>query len=126
MECWCRAGIGRSLVRDNDPELRRQGVIQLLHIPARFVRVSPLLASLALAESAVTLHELGDDAGAEAVKGELIDRFPRSAAAGWPRLREVRMRGEAVQPAGGTTPKPEKSETPPQVSPSKPKEGKPR
>jgi hypothetical protein len=124
MECWCRVGIGRSLVREQDPELRRQGVIQMLHVPARFIRVSPQLAALALAESAVTLHEMGDEAGAASVKGELIDRFSRSAAAGWPRLREVHVQGEAAAASGGTTP--QKAEKPGSSPESTPTDGRPR
>lgn len=90
LECWCRVGIGRSLLREAEAEQKRLGIVQLLHAPARFVRVSPSLAALALAEGAVALNELGDESGARALRAELMDRFGRSAAAGWSRLREIR------------------------------------
>lgn len=91
VECWCRIGIGRSLVREQDADMRRQGVIQLLHAPSRFARVSPAAASIALAEAAVALHEMGDEQGALALKTELSERFGRSSAMGWARLRDIRV-----------------------------------
>lgn len=90
LECWCRVGMGRSLVREQDSEVVRQGVIQLLHAPSRFARVSPYAAAVALAEAAVVVHDLGDEQGAAALKAELMDRFPRSVAAGWIRLRDIK------------------------------------
>lgn len=89
-ECWCRVGMGRSLLREADSDMMRQGIIQLLHVPSRFARVSSYAASIALAEAAMMLHDLGDDQGAAALKAELMDRYARSNAAGWPRLREIK------------------------------------
>ena len=106
LECWCRVGMGRSLVREADADLRRQGVIQLLNAPARFVRVSPRVASIALAEAAITLQELGDTQGALALKGELLDRFGQSAAAGWSRLHEIRSAPEPAKPPSEAKPGP--------------------
>lgn len=90
VELWCRVGLGRSLVRETDAALRRRGVVQLLHAPARFARSAPYLASVALAEAALACHELGDEAGAQALKTELAEAFPQSGAAVWPRLREIK------------------------------------
>jgi len=104
VECWCRVAIGRSLLREQDSEHKRQGVIQLLHAPARFVRVAPHVAGIALAESAVALHGMGDDTGASALKAELLDRFPRSPAAAWGALRDIRTPNESSARAGGTPP----------------------
>lgn len=89
-ECWCRVGMGRSLLREADSDMMRQGIIQLLHVPSRFARVSSYAASISLAEAAIMLHELGDDQGAAALKAELMDRYARTNAAGWPRLREIK------------------------------------
>ncbi|HMN39196.1 MAG TPA: hypothetical protein PKE29_00005, partial [Phycisphaerales bacterium] len=97
-ECWCRVGVGRSLLREADAESRRRGVVELLHAPARFARVSPTVASIALAEAAVAMHELGDEPGAVALRAELLGRFPRTPASAWSRLREIR----ASEPAGGS------------------------
>jgi hypothetical protein len=104
VECWCRVGIGRSLVREQDSDLKRQGVIQLLHAPSRFMRVSTSAASIALAEAAVTLHELGDEQGALALKNELSERFARSAAVGWPKLREIRQSPDPARSGAGNKP----------------------
>jgi hypothetical protein len=111
MECWCRVGVGRSLLREADSENRRQGVVQLLHAPARFVRVSPAIAGIALAEAAVGLHDLGDEAGAVALKGELLDRFGRTPAASWSRLREIKL-AEPARAVGGTPAKAEDGKPP--------------
>ncbi len=91
VECWCRLGLGRSLVREQDEAARRLGVIHLLHVPARFSRVSPVLASMALADAAAALHAIGDHAGARAVKAELVSRYPRHSAVNDPRLRDIQQ-----------------------------------
>ena len=99
VECWCRVGLGRSLVRESEPELSRAGVVQLLHVPSRFARFSTSAASIALAESAVALHDLGDELGAIALKSELMERFARSNATGWARLREIKPPAEKSRAA---------------------------
>jgi hypothetical protein len=105
-ELWCRVALGRSLVRESDPALKRRGMIQLLHAPARFPRLSPYLASLALAEAAVTAQEMGDAAGAAALKAELLDAYPQSNAAAWPKLREIKppATGTPAAPASAAAP----------------------
>ncbi len=110
VECWCRVGLGRSLVRESDPELKRAGVVQLLHAPSRFTRFSASAASISLAEAAVALHDLGDELGAVALKAELTDRFARSNAMGWARLREVKAPTDKAQtfPVKDATNAPEK------------------
>ena len=85
-EAWVRVGIGRSLVLEADAEARRRGVIQLLHVPARLASDSPVLASLALAEAALTLRDLGSAREADLLRRELLERFPRSEGA---RLDEI-------------------------------------
>ncbi len=108
-ECWCRMAMGRSLLREPDSDMMRQGIIQLLHVPSRFARGSSYIAPIALAEAAVMLHELGDEAGAAALKAELLDRYPRSNASGWARLREIkpildpRKQNTAKEPAAPAT-----------------------
>jgi len=80
VEAWCRAAIGRSLLRDGDADQRRQGIIELLHLPARLGEAHPYLAGIALAESARALRELGDPAGAATLEGELRTRYPSHPA----------------------------------------------
>ncbi|MFN7021419.1 MAG: hypothetical protein ACK4WH_08850 [Phycisphaerales bacterium] len=89
VESWCRAAIGRSLIREADPALRVRGVIELLHVPARFSSATPDLAALALAEAASTLWDLGDQAGAVALKSELLARHPAHPASIWGGLDKV-------------------------------------
>lgn len=103
-EAWCRAAIGRSLVRETDVEVRRLGVIELLHLPARFSRSHPYLAGLCLAEASVTLAELGDRAGAAGLKKELLDNFPDHPVLAWDRIRLLPGVPAAAPPARGGPP----------------------
>lgn len=90
VEAWCRAGIGRSLVVEQDERQVRAGVIELLHVPARFSRQTPHLSALALAEAAVAMDRLGDTASAGLIRGELVKRHPGHPAVNW----------ASAQPAG--------------------------
>ncbi len=76
VEVWCRVALGRSLLLESPPEEKLWGVVELLHVPARLPRVNPLLTGLALSESAVTLWNQGDDAGARHLKSEISRLFP--------------------------------------------------
>ncbi|MCC6320515.1 MAG: hypothetical protein IT438_03655 [Phycisphaerales bacterium] len=89
VEAWCRAGIGRSLIRETEVPQRVRGVIELLHVPARFASGSPDLAATCLAEAAVTLWELGDQSGAAALKAELLAQYASHPAARWSRLDQI-------------------------------------
>eukprot|EP00913_Durusdinium_trenchii_P006276 g5888.t1 len=55
-ESWIRVAIGRSMILESDAEVRRRGVVQLLHAPARFATQTPELAAIALAQAAVTMR----------------------------------------------------------------------
>jgi hypothetical protein len=105
VEVWCRAAIGRSLLRESTVEARRQGVLELLHLPARFAGSNPYLAGLALAESAVALREMGDHRSADILVRELADQFPTHPVHDWDPLRR-RARPQAVPPADGATSSP--------------------
>lgn len=78
-EAWCRAGIGRSLLRETDTRDRRRGVVQLLHLPARFASDQLLLAPTALQEASDALRALGDPAGAARLIDEIRRLFPAVA-----------------------------------------------
>jgi hypothetical protein len=93
LEAWCRVGIGRSLLRESDESSRMQGVIELLHLPARFGAQEPYLSAVALAEAAVALGEMGDAAGASAIKSELREKFSRSAVLEWEPLKKINVQG---------------------------------
>lgn len=76
VEAWCRLAIGRSLLRESDPALRRAGVIELLHLPARFGQALPNLCALAVAEAAAEIERTGDADGAAALRLELRATHP--------------------------------------------------
>lgn len=90
LEAWIRAGLGRSLLRENPPELRQAGVVQLLHLPARFAGSHPYLAGLALAEASAALRDLGDADGADTLAHELSVSFPTHPVLDWDPLRLAR------------------------------------
>ncbi len=87
-EAWIRTALGRSMILDDNPEIRGRGVIQLLHVPARFERAAPGLASVALAEAAVTMRSLGEGEAAGSLRRELLERFPDSEGARWDAIRD--------------------------------------
>lgn len=88
-EAWCRAGIGRSLLREDAKEKKQLGVVELLNIPARFSRSHPYLAGMALAEASVALREMGDAEGADVLARELIAMYPTHPVLDWPPIREA-------------------------------------
>lgn len=96
-EAWCRAALGRSLLREDDHEQKIRGVVQLLHVPARLSRASPYLAGVCLAEAATAMWALGDVQAAVALKQELASAYPTHPALTWSRLLDIK--------AGGTPPR---------------------
>lgn len=86
-EAWCRAGLGRSLLREESVESRRLGVVELLHLPARLAEQSPYLAGIALAEAAVEVKAEGADEAAWRLRSELTARYPDHPALQWEALR---------------------------------------
>jgi hypothetical protein len=89
MEAWCRIGLGRSLIREEESGARLRGVIELLHLPARFGTEHPNLAGVALADAAVTMAELGDVEAARSLKDELIAKFPNHPVLAWDPLAKI-------------------------------------
>ena len=72
-EAWIRFFIGRSLVdREDDPVLRRVGVLELLHVPPLGNAAPVTLADRSLVLAANTLRELGD-----VEEAELLDALVR-------------------------------------------------
>lgn len=99
IEAWCRVAIGRSLLMEADPEQRRLGVVELLHLPARFADSLPYLAGQALAEAVVALDEMGDAVGASSLLAELNERYGTHAVLSWQPMRE-RLEGTSGAPSG--------------------------
>lgn len=70
-EAWTRIAIGRSLVAEDNQDLREQGVVQLLHVPSRLMVVSPGLTGLALQDAARALEAMGEDRASAVLRNEL-------------------------------------------------------
>ncbi len=90
LEAWCRAAIGRSLIREDGTEQKQAGIIELLNIPARFSRAHPYLSGLALAEASSTLRALGDHEGADVLARELAASYPSHPVNDWVPFRTFR------------------------------------
>lgn len=101
VEAWCRAGIGRSLILESDPETRRLGIVQLVHLPARFSRTHPYLAGLCLTEASAALADLGDRVGAASLRRELLDNYPEHPVLAWEKIR-LPAGPAATVPTGGS------------------------
>jgi hypothetical protein len=100
VEAWCRAAIGRSMLREEEARERRRGVTELLHVPARFGDSLPHLSALALAESAAAMQEMGDAESAGVLLRELRSRCPGHPILEWHRLEGIVPAG-VVEPSGG-------------------------
>lgn len=93
LEAWVRVALGRSMVMESDPEVRRRGVLHLLHVPARFATDSPYLAGIAMAESARALLDVGDRDEADVIRAELLRDYPSHPALDWAGVRDWPARG---------------------------------
>ncbi len=74
-EAWVRAAIGRSLLLETDLKSRREGLVSLLHVPARFGEQVPWLAAICLREAIETLKQMGDSEGAARLTADLNARL---------------------------------------------------
>lgn len=109
-EAWCRAALGRSLLRESDREQKIRGVVQLLHVPARLSRSSPYLSGVCMAEAATAMWDLGDPQAAGALKQELAAAYPTHPALTWSRLLDIKPGTKPPGPAA--PPPPEKNGVP--------------
>ncbi len=75
-ESWARLHIGLSLTRETGVGRQQQGIVSLLHVPARFGTSQPYLTGLALAYAATALDATGDAQGAAAMRVELRQTLP--------------------------------------------------
>lgn len=71
---------GLARLQSSDVESQMDGVLTLLHLPARFGSEQPDLAAAALATAADALEKLGDATGAAALRRERISRYARTRA----------------------------------------------
>lgn len=102
LEAWCRAAVGRSLLRESDARDRRRGVTELLHVPARYADTVPALAAQSLAEAAIAMHELGEPASSAILVLEFRARYPEHPLREWARFRDL----PASSPSPGPQPTP--------------------
>lgn len=96
LSAWLRAGIGRSLVLESDPDMRLRGVAELLRVHVLHRGDAPFLADIALAEAAAVLDEFGFRPSAIALAHELSRLDPRAAVLSWPGVARL-----LDAPAGG-------------------------
>lgn len=73
---WSHMMIGLSLISEDGQGRQQQGVVNLLHVPARFVRSQPYLAGLALFSASKAMSILGDFEAADALNVELRLTLP--------------------------------------------------
>lgn len=75
-EAWSRFHTGLALLSEKKILPREQGMVSLLHLPARFSATQPYLAGLALAVVAETLEAEGEQEAADRMWAELATRHP--------------------------------------------------
>jgi hypothetical protein len=95
MEAWCRAALGRSMILEQDEQARQLGIVEMLQVPARFSVLHPYLAGTALAEASVALRDMGDTAGADVLRAELMQRYPDHPVLEWERIQRTTPRPAA-------------------------------
>lgn len=74
-EAWIRAAIGRSLLREEGARIKRQGLVSMLHVPARMGESQPWLAALVLRDAAEAMKSAGDVNGAKRLLQDLASRL---------------------------------------------------
>ena len=67
--------LGMAKVADDDVVQQREGVLDLLHLPAVYGDLSPALAAAGLYQAMQTLQALGDLRGSIALRGELLSKY---------------------------------------------------
>ncbi|NNM25325.1 MAG: hypothetical protein HKO59_04960, partial [Phycisphaerales bacterium] len=75
-QAWARFGRGVSLLQEPGDGRRRRGMVELLHLPARYGREVPFLTGLALARVAEASRADGETETAAVLEAELVRRFP--------------------------------------------------
>lgn len=82
-EAWARYAIGASRLGADDERTRLLGVVELLHLPARFAQSQRYLTGLALARSSIEFRRRGEDARAATLRSELERTMPAHPAIVW-------------------------------------------
>ncbi len=75
-KAWLHFLLGLSLLEEDGDGLRRQGLVQLAWLPARYAREQPYLSGIAMAIMADELAREGDVDSARLLIAELKEQFP--------------------------------------------------
>lgn len=98
-DAWLRFFGGSSRLRDSDGGMRRRGVVELLHVPARDARQLPFLSGVALWLAASAVERDGDAGSSAVLRRELDIEFPAH-----PLRRSAPPGVEPIQPVGEQRP----------------------
>lgn len=99
---WLHAAIGRSLMAEDQASLRRQGMVESLHVPAIDGATQPMLAVVAIMDVIEQLHAEGGESNDAAIAALCLDLKTRFGV-------EAPQLPERVEPAPATTPVPPSS-----------------
>ncbi len=89
IRAWARAGIGMSLLMEQDTRSGRLGIVQLLHVPALYGQSQPYLAGVCLSRAAVRLEEMGRRDEALLLARTFRQDFNEHEAGRMPAMREL-------------------------------------
>lgn len=123
-EAWCRVGLGRSLLIEPDPAAAMEGVVELMHLPARFGQEQPYLTGVALAEAAAALDRLGARSEADTLDRLLAQSFAGHPAMEWADL--PRRTGSPAAPPASSAPSRAEEDLPPEGEATPGRSGAPR
>lgn len=95
---WAGLAIGRSLIREQDEQIRRHGVLELIALRVLDPGDSAYLTGLALADAALACAALGDTHGAGVLADELRRGWSGHPALALPSIQSLRARGPGKAP----------------------------
>lgn len=96
-EAWRRAALGRSLLMETEEAARSDGLVHLLHLPARFKPTQPYLSGIAVIEASTELKRRGVG-GASAATRLIADLKLEEPF--HPALRAIAIEVPILNPAG--------------------------
>ncbi len=94
-EAWLRFQLGHTWVNEEGTGRRQRGMVQLLHLPARFSGTQPYLSGLAVEQARTTAAALGMDELAERLREQMERDFTHHPVRQQGRRDEVLSRAEA-------------------------------
>jgi hypothetical protein len=88
---WCRAALGRSMLKSTDEETRLLAIAELSTVPAAYEFACPYLTGVCMAEAAVTMNSMGDTKAAGAIRQRMTERLAGHPALDWEPLRKLNV-----------------------------------